>query len=181
MANRTGYLLSDLDEICPENADFAEVRTARPTPIVIYSQQSPRRKIGAVRKRLLDSIVTYVYRRGQHARTAEERDAFSLALALLGAVRRLEPRPFEAACYQVFGSSLEKYRQRRAEQQWRQHQELMACLTEVAHAPVVTATEVRRPETGTGNLYAMPPATRSLQQKPLRAVPKKAKKAVEVG
>lgn len=79
-----------------------------------------------MRKKLLDRISEYLYRQGQRlARTAEEQDGYTLALAIIGAVRHDEPRPFEAACYRAFGSSLERYRQRRAERQWIQHQEFV--------------------------------------------------------
>ena len=128
MAKRTCYLLSDIAKNCPESEDSAAVDPLRSTPLVIYPSLRPRRKIGVVRKRLLDSISDYLYYRAQKAETAEDRDAFTLALAIIGAVRREDSHPFESACYEAFGSTLEKYRQRRAEWQWARHAELMACV-----------------------------------------------------
>lgn len=74
---------------------------------------------------ILNSALDYLYIEAQAARNAFERDAFSLALALIGAVKRGEHRPVDAASYQAFGGSLEKYRQRRAESEWRKHQDYL--------------------------------------------------------
>lgn len=107
----------------------------------------------------------YLYSRAQKCATAEERDGFTLALALLGAVRRSEPDPFTAASYDAFGSSLPVYRKRRAEQQWRQHAEL------------VQTIEVGRREADARRVHTMQPATRSAKQEPVPPVPDQTKTA----
>lgn len=124
----TLYLLSEADEIRPENADCDQSLPASPAAFVIYPPERKRRKMSAVRKRLLDSVTDYLYSRAQKVHTAEERDAFTLALAIMEAVRHDAPQPFEAACYRAFGSSLKVYLKRRAEKQWLQHQGLVSCI-----------------------------------------------------
>ena len=190
-ARLTSYLLSDTAVICPESENSGADDPARPATPVLYAPERKPRRIGAVRKRLLDSIVGYLYRRSQRAANAEERDSFTLALAIMSAVRRLEPKPFESACYQAFGSSLKVYLKRRAECQWHQHQELVRCipdydsqadkrlnpaqaenrLEETAHADVVEAGEIRRIEARPGRVHQMPSKAQPSIEKPLREVP----------
>jgi hypothetical protein len=128
-----------------------------------------------VRKRLLDSITDYLYSRAQKVRSAEERDSFTLALALMGAVRRLDPDPFQSACYSAFGSSLEVYLKRRAKAQWAQHQELVACIPdydpqEARNAQVVQTGKVRGRQARPGRVHQMPAPAQPAVQKPLRSM-----------
>ena len=172
----TVYLLSDIGEICPENADCDQSLSARPTASVIFPPERKRRKMGVVRKRLLDSISDYLYSRAQKVHTAEERDAFTLALAIMHAVRHDEPHPFETACYRAFGSSLKVYLKRRAQEQWVRHQELVACIPdydpqEARHAQVIPSDEVRGREAGPGRVYEMPQPTQPTVQKSVRSLP----------
>lgn len=124
MTNKTGYLLSVTGLISPENAKSDQSLNAGVEAFVICPPERKRRKMGVVRKRLLDSISDYLYSRAQKVATAEERDAFTLALAIMEAVRHDVERPFEAACYRAFGSTLKVYLKRRAQWQWARHQEL---------------------------------------------------------
>lgn len=78
--------------------------------------------------RILNSVIDYVYCEGQDARTKDDKDAVSLTLALLGHVRRGETSPFALACYSVYGMPAEQYQERRSEERWRQHSELMRCI-----------------------------------------------------
>lgn len=66
-------------------------------------------------KRLLADVVDYLYGEAGFAQTVTERDAFSLALAICGAVRREEINPLNAAAYRCFGSPLPVYLERRAQ------------------------------------------------------------------
>jgi hypothetical protein len=66
-------------------------------------------------RRLLNSILSYVYDEAQQAATAFERDGYTLALAVIGAVRSDSKNPFTEACYLAFGSSWERYIERRNE------------------------------------------------------------------
>lgn len=175
----SSYLLSDSAIICPENVNSGEIDPVRPATPVLYPPERKRRKMGVVRKRLLDSISNYLYSRAQKVHTAEERDAFTLALAIIGAVRHDSPNPFEEACYRAFGSTLKVYLKRRAERQWIQHQEYVACIPdydpqEALHAQVVQAGEVRGFPPQRGDVHEMPKPTQPPVQKPLRSVPRKA-------
>jgi hypothetical protein len=170
------YLLSVSDEFCPENAELSLDSPARPAAFVIFPPERKHRKMSAVRKRLLDRISEYLYSRAQKVETAEQRDAFTLALAILWAVRHDEPQPFEAACYRAFGSTLTVYLKRRAERQWRQHQEYVKCIPdfdpqEARDAQVVPPVEIRGSETRPGRVYEMPQPAQSAVQKSLRSVP----------
>jgi hypothetical protein len=188
VTKRTLYLLSVSDEFCPENAELSLDSPARPAAFVICPPDRPRRKMGAVRKRLLDRISEYLYSRAQKVETAEQRDAFTLALAIIGAVRHDEPQPFEAACYRAFGSTLKVYLKRRAERQWRQHQEYVQCIPdfdphgqyssimepnrqEARDAQVVPPVEIRGSEARPGRVHQMPQPAQPAVQKPLRSVP----------
>lgn len=77
--------------------------------------------------------------------------------------------PYVVACYYTYGLHPEKLipalAARRALQTWELYRE-----------DVVETTRERRPETGSGNVYQMPPSKESAKQKPLRVVPAKAAK-----
>jgi hypothetical protein len=190
------YLLSDVDEFCPENAELSLDSPARPAAYVIFPPERKPRKMSAVRKRLLDSISDYLYSRSQKVQTAEERDGFTLALAIMDAVRHDQPEPFESACYRAFGSSLTVYLKRRADRQWHQHQELVECIPdydpqadkrlkqikaekrlkdadeERDSGPVAPGTPIAWP------MHRLPPAEPA-QPKPLRAPPQEKRRAAK--
>lgn len=174
----TQYLLSDINDFCPESAEKTKVCTSSPPPPVIYTPERKRRKMGVVRKCLLDSIVMYLYSRGQKATSPEDRDSFTLALAILGAARRDEPDPFTSASYAAFGMPFNRYLKRRAEAQRILHQELVACIpdydpTEGRHANVVKTSGERGPETQSGRVYEMPRSAEPAERKPVRPLPRK--------
>lgn len=87
---------------------------------------------------VLNSVTDYLYREAQECRTAEERDGFTLALAICAAVRRGDTSPFTTATYAAFGTTLNRYLKYRSQRQWEQHQALLRCIPdydpEVAHA-----------------------------------------------
>jgi hypothetical protein len=175
MTKATGYLLSDIDDFCPESAENYQSKPDCPAASVIYAPEPKRRRISAVRKRLLDSIVMYLYSRGQKARTAEERDGFTLALALMSAVRRGDSNPLASASFHAFGSTFERYLERRAEQQWRYHSEYVKLIPdydpqEARRANVVEAAQMGRQTAGRGTLHTMPESPKPAQRKSLRAV-----------
>lgn len=86
------------------------------------------RKLSYVGPTLLDSVQDYIYGEGQKVRTSEERDAFTLALAICGACRRGETDPVASAAYKAFGSTLDRYLKYRSQKQWLQHQGLLRCI-----------------------------------------------------
>jgi hypothetical protein len=161
----TIYLLSDIEHKAQRSRAIPnEFLCIGSAPLVPYAAPQPKRNLGRVAHEKLGRVVDYLYSVGQRlAKTAEERDAFTLALALLGAVRRGEPEPLMAASYAAFGSSLPVYYARRAEAQWRQNAEL------------VQASRPRRQEPSKRQVYALSPASITAQQKPVHAMPRKAK------
>ena len=92
-----------------------------------------------VGKRLLAGVTDYLYAEGQQARDAVERDAYSLALAICGAVRRGALYPYKEACYMTFGCSMEKHITRR--NQWRDlvYAELRDCASQRAQNALAAA------------------------------------------
>ena len=139
-----------------------------------------------MRKRLLDSVVDYLYRRSQHAVNAEERDAYTYALAILGAVRRCDPDPLTSAAYEAFGSTFKLYLKRRAERQWRQHQEYVRCIPdydpeEARRAQVVETMEVGGQQTGPGRMHTLSPKAVVAVEKSVRGLPRAPKKALGAG
>lgn len=89
-------------------------------------------------RELLNSILDYVYGEAQGAATATERDGYTLALALIGAVRRSSPNPFLEACYYAFGCTLERHLTRREERRRFYHEEFLRAI------PDYDPTEARR-------------------------------------
>ena len=95
-------------------------------------------------KQLLDSILNYVYGEAQSAADTFERDAYSLALAVIGAARRESKNPFTEACFSVFGCRIEKHIERRNE--WRNlvYGEFRDVSSQRAAAAIASAAESAR-------------------------------------
>jgi hypothetical protein len=182
----TGYLLSDVVDK-PRGSEA--IISASTAPNDICPTVCKPARMSTVGIQILASVTDYLYREAQECRTTEERDAFSLALAICGAVRRGDTNPLISAGYSAFGSTLERHLKRRSHRQWLQHQELLRCIPDydarvnivprqqqidgASNANVEQASEVRRQETRVGNLYEMPPLQKRPQQKPVREVPRK--------
>jgi hypothetical protein len=195
-AKPTRYLLSDIGGK-PRGLDAIISASTAPNDICPAPRRS--RKLRNVGRSVLNSgtivlnsVTDYLYREAQECRTSEERDSFSLALAICGAVRRGEPNPVSSAAYTAFGSTLDKYVKRRAHKTWLQHQELLRCVPdydpcvvnsrtgellttnrEASNANVEQKSEVRRQEARVGNLYEMPSKKKPSQPQPVRRMPRK--------
>jgi hypothetical protein len=127
-------------------------------------------------KAFLNRVMQRVYQAAQDAGSREEHELFSLSLRLLGEVRKGTEDPWTVACYAAFGCSFEKWKVRSLERQSMLAWELARCVPDydpeaAKHAQMVQAGEMRRPETGTGNLYAMPTEARPAKQKSVQPVP----------
>jgi hypothetical protein len=127
-------------------------------------------------KAFLNRVVQRVYQAAQRAGSREEHELFSLSLRLLGEVRKGTGNPWAVACQATFGCSFEKWKVRSLERQSMLAWELARCVPDYdpeasKHAAMVQTGEMRRPEAGTGNLYAMPTEARPAQQKPLQPMP----------
>lgn len=126
---------------------------------------------------VLNSVTDYLYREAQECRTLQEKDAFTLALALCAAVRRSDPFPLASASYAAFGSTLERYLKRRSHQEWLQHQELLRCIPdydpEMDHANVEQKSEERGQQARPRNLYEMPQPKKPAQPQPVPGLPRK--------
>jgi hypothetical protein len=186
-AKPTRYLLSD---IVDKPRGFGAIISASTAANDICPASRATRRLRAVGISLLNSVTDYLYREAQECRTSEEKDAFTLALAVCAAVRRGDPSPLSSASYAAFGSTLERHLKRRSHRQWLQHQELLRCIpdydanhgqdnyhgqdyVEVSNANVEQASEVRRPEARVGNLYEMPSKKKPEQPQPVRRMPRK--------
>lgn len=79
-------------------------------------------------RQLLDSVSTYLYGEAQKAATLDQRDEWSLTLAIVGAVRRGSTLPFQDACIAAFGATLERYQSHRNKQRWLAKREWFAAM-----------------------------------------------------
>jgi hypothetical protein len=101
-------------------------------------------------RRLLASVTDYLWHEAQECRTAFERDAFSLALAICGAVRRGDRDPVTSAAYACFGNSLPVYLRRRAERENMIYGEMRNVASQAAKN-ALAAKGVPRIDTGTAS------------------------------
>lgn len=78
--------------------------------------------------KILNAVSDYLYGEAQGATTRDQRDEWSLTLALLGAVRRGSTVPFQEACFVAFGGTLERYQEYRNKEKWLAKREWFAAL-----------------------------------------------------
>lgn len=110
--------------------------------------QHRRKKALDAAKVFMGRVTDYVYREGLEAPSQDARDVVTLTLRLLEAVRHAEPKPWEAACFRAFGSSLPAYQKHRNQVKWRQYHEFIDALPKPSANPVAPAL-VPWPDTGT--------------------------------
>lgn len=119
------------------------------------------RQAGDWRRRVLRALSDLEY----HAPTEADTMDYQFARRLVNALLEGWQDPYVVACYYTYGLHPDKLipalAARRALQTWELYRE-----------NVDEATQERRPQTATRNLYPMPPAKKSTKQKPLSTVPR---------
>lgn len=128
------------------------------------------RKQAKIVRSLMGRVLEYLYQEAQGAEDEVERDAFRLALCIVGNTRRDLPCTIELAVAYTFGRSLAKHiAVREAAKALREK--------EFVDANVESPSGARRPEPFTGNVYKMPIPEVAPFQEPLRGLPAQAKAA----
>jgi hypothetical protein len=117
----------------------AQAKTGRKVKVSDLTRPLPRP--GQI---ILNSVLLYISDQAQHCELTD-RDAYTLALAIIRMARRGSMNPFQQGCFAAFGGSWESYAKRRAEFKKLENDEFLRALPDYLPSETVAIARRRLP------------------------------------